>query len=186
MDNPRTLNQVFERRWVVPILAQLADEGGCKFVTLSSRLDGSRDALRASLSLLSSLGLVVPNSGHGHPMRPEYVLTNRGEMVSHPAKALVNALQRADSLDVGLKKWSMPTLHCVGLGSDRFRCIAQSLGTVTDRALSIALKDMNQLAFIEQTLQDGRPPYRLYSISRSAKNIASVLRDLDAVVGRNG
>jgi DNA-binding HxlR family transcriptional regulator len=183
MNEPHAFNQVFARRWAVPILARLADSGGCKFVTLSHDLGGSRSALMASLGLLDELGLVKPNSGLGHPMRPEYLLTSRGELVSHPSAALIHALKRASAIEVGLKKWSMPTIHAISAGADRFGNIVQSLGRATDRAVSLALNDMNNAALIGRVLRDGSPPHHVYTLSRSAKKLAPILVDIELAVG---
>ena len=49
------------------------------------------------------------NPGYGHPLRPEYVLTPRGFRLPACVR-LVEALQRLDFEDGGLKKWSIPVL----------------------------------------------------------------------------
>ncbi|MDF1808350.1 MAG: winged helix-turn-helix transcriptional regulator [Phycisphaerales bacterium] len=183
MPSPHALHQIFARRWTVPILALLANEGGCKFVTLTSRLEGSRDSLKASLELLNTLGFVSRNTGLGHPMRPEYILTSSGTIVSQPAAALVHALDRVGSIELGLKKWSMPTLHAVNMGSDRFSLITSSLGLATDRAVSLALGDMHNASMIRRDLIDGRPPFSSYHITGRAKNIVPILRDIDSALG---
>lgn len=186
MEAPSALNQVFARRWAVPILAQLAGEGGCKFVSLASNLEGSRASLKASLGLLDTLGLVIPNSGTGHPMRPEYVLTERGKMICEPAAALVRALDRAGELESGLKKWSMPTVHVVHGGADRFGDIVRALSSATDRAVSLALSDMQGSMYIDRNLVDGRPPFNVYRLSRKAKRFASILEAIDSVLCGDG
>ena len=43
-----------------------------------NRLGVGRESLRATLDALRELGLVQPTPGHGHPMRPEYLLTAAG------------------------------------------------------------------------------------------------------------
>ncbi|MBL4771057.1 MAG: winged helix-turn-helix transcriptional regulator [Planctomycetes bacterium] len=178
MQPPPSLAQVFERRWAVPILAELHGASGCKFVTLSSHLSGSRSALKASLGLLDDLGLVVPNPGHGHPMRPEYVLTPRGALVTQPARSLMRALQKADSLDLGLKKWSMPTVHAIACGQERFGTIAEALLSATDRAVSLALTELQDQALVRRQLTEGRPPRSIYTLDRKAKRFTPILADL--------
>tara|TARA_R110002073_G_scaffold118918_1_gene258297 strand:- start:144202 stop:144759 length:558 start_codon:yes stop_codon:yes gene_type:complete len=172
------LNQVFARRWAVPILAQLANIKGCKFVQLTNSLDGSRASLKSSLELLDTLGLVIPNPGHGHPMRPEYILTTRGEAISKPAFSLVHALEKMNAVDIGLKKWSMPTVHAIAIGSDRFKAITDTLGAATDRAVSLALTDLNTQRLIQCTLVPGRPPRNSYSLTRISTKVAPILQDM--------
>ncbi len=178
MPQHQSLNMVFARRWAVPILAQLANSSGCKFVTLTKNLDGARDSLKASLELLDTLGLVKPNAGHGHPMRPEYILTARGALISKPAASLVYALEKADTIELGLKKWSMPTLHAVDSGAERFNGIVDSLRSATDRAVSLALNDIQSMSMIQRTLIDSRPPRSAYTLTRKAKKLSPILIDM--------
>jgi len=186
MNTPHSLHHIFARRWAVPILALLADERGCKFVTLTSRLDGSRDSLKASLELLDTLGLVTRNTGLGHPMRPEYLLSARGIFVSQPAAALINALDRAGSIELGLKKWSMPTVHAVDSGADRFGMIASTLAIATDRAVSLALSDMSSASLIRRELKDGRPPFSSYRLTRKSQKLAPMLNDIESALHTSG
>ncbi len=183
MQDPLPLTRVFERRWAVPILADLDGSGGCKFVTLAAHLDGSRAALKASLGLLETLGLVIPNPGHGHPMRPEYLLTSRGALLTQPAKSLVRAMDKAQGMDLGLKKWSMPMLHVIHSGQERFSAIAQALGPATDRAVSLALTDLQDNAWVKRKLFDDRPPRSVYSIDRKAQRFVPILADLRFALG---
>ena len=182
MKNHPTLNQVFARRWAVPILAQLAGTQGSKFITLTNALDGSRAAIKASLDLLNTLGLVHPNPGTGHPMRPEYILTPKGKLISKPATALVKALNRTDLIDTGLKKWSMPTIHAIDTGAHRFAAITAALTTpqiaATDRAISLALTDLHTTSLIRRTLIDGSPPRNQYTLTHQSKRLAPILIDI--------
>lgn len=182
MNKHHSLNQIFARRWVVPILAQLADTNGCKFVTLTSKLNGSRSSLKASLEVLDSLGLVRPNTGTGHPMRPEYLLTNCGKLVSRPAAALVQTLEQLNEIELGLKKWSMPTLHAVSMGADRFGTIAHFLRSATDRAVSLALMDLQGVSMIHRNLIDGHPPHSSYKLAGKAKQLSPILTDIHQAI----
>lgn len=178
MNKPNPLNQVFQRRWAVPILAFLAHEGGCKFVTLANNLDGSRESLKASLDLLDTLGLVKPNHGYGHPMRPEYVLTDRGSLVSKPSAALIRTLDHANAMELGLKKWSMPVIYTVGSGSDRFGMIAGALRSATDRAVSLSLTELQAVSLIQRVIVDDRPPRNAYTLTRRGQCLSPVLADI--------
>lgn len=178
MTKAQNLNQIFTRRWTVPIMAQLANTNGCKFVTLTKSLEGSRTSLKSSLELLDTLGLVKPNSGQGHPMRPEYVLTARGKLVSNPAFVLIQTLDKTNSINIGLKKWSMPMIHAVGSGLDRFGAIADELQAASDRAVSLALSDLHSVALLQSNLVAGRPPRNAYALTRKSKRIAPILDDL--------
>lgn len=178
MSMPHSFNSIFARRWAVPILAQLVHTKGCKLVTLTNNLEGSRDSLKASLELLDTLGFVEPNPGRGHPMRPEYILTARGSLVSGPAASLVRAFDKAGMADLALKKWSMPTLHAVDSGANRFGSIVETLRSATDRAVSIALNDVQSMSMIQRTLIDDRPPRNAYTLTRKAKRLSPILVDM--------
>ena len=43
---------------------------------LQRRLDVTRDSLRRALDALIALGYVRRNEGYGHPLRPEYLITD--------------------------------------------------------------------------------------------------------------
>ena len=186
MKNTPTLNQIFARRWAVPILAQLAGTQGSKLVTLTNALDGSRAAIKASLQLLVALDLVHPNPGHGHPMRPEYLLTAKGKLISKPAAALVRSLDHANLLDSGLKKWSMPTIYAIDTGAHRFAAITAALSTpqttVTDRAISLTLTDLHTISLIHRTLVPGPPPRNQYTLTRQSKRLTPILADIHSAM----
>ena len=60
------------------MLAELERQRGARFVALANRLGVSRDSLTRTLGALIDAGFVARNPGHGHPLRPEYILTKRG------------------------------------------------------------------------------------------------------------
>ncbi|MGH2451320.1 MAG: winged helix-turn-helix transcriptional regulator, partial [Candidatus Limnocylindria bacterium] len=73
-----SISALFHHRWAAPVLAELDRSRGSRFVTLSNRLALSRESLRRTLTALIDAGLVMKNPGYGHPLRPEYILTERG------------------------------------------------------------------------------------------------------------
>src|SRR5262245_29802381 len=98
-----TLVALFHNRWSVPILAELHRQRGSRFVTLARTLGMSRESLRRTLAALIESGLVGRNPGYGHPLRPEYVLTTRGERVAARGEPLVRLLRELGLEEVGLK-----------------------------------------------------------------------------------
>ena len=87
------LAELFHRRWAVPILAELHRDRGAKFVTLAYRLSASQTAVRQTLDELIQRGFVRRNSGYGHPLRPEYLLTSRGDRLAPECTTLHDALK---------------------------------------------------------------------------------------------
>lgn len=164
--NPRqVLPVLFHRRWAAPILAELHPEGGAKIVTLARRTGATTQTARRTLDYLHGLELAFPNSGYGHPLRPEWLLAPRAAPLSEPCGELVQRLKRADAMELGLRKWSMPTLAAIAAGDDRFNAIFTSFAGVTPRAISLALRDMAAAAFIRREVVDGHPPSPVYTLA---------------------
>ncbi len=169
--DPSQLARLFHRRWSVPILAEMHAHGGCRFAQLTHSLEAGRQPVRDALDTLIDLGLVQSNPGYGHPLRPEYVLTRRGGVVGPPSQGLMTALRRAQAVDIGLRKWSMPTLASVGLGATRFGEIAHALDGATDRALSQSLGALGEIGLVERAIADGRPPAPRYALTRAGSRV---------------
>src|SRR4051812_19869059 len=81
---------------------------GSRFATLTGTLGVSGESLRRTLAFLVEESLVARNPGHGHPLRPEYVLTERGTEIAPACADVLAALGPNEA--VGLKKWSLPVL----------------------------------------------------------------------------
>jgi DNA-binding HxlR family transcriptional regulator len=120
-----SIARLFHHRWAAPILAELHRSKGSRFVTLSNRLDLGRESLRRTLTALIEAGLVMKNPGYGHPLRPEYVLTDRGREIAPSCARLIAALDRLGANDVGLKKWSMPAVLALASGECRYSELRQ-------------------------------------------------------------
>ena len=158
-------------RWSIPILSELHRDNGTKFVTLVQRLKISRDALSRTLEALTQLGLVKRNTGYGHPLRPEYILTTPGKQIGQHALELLNHLQQPDVTNIALKKWTLPILHALHHGINRFSSLRQTLPTISPRALTLTLQDLEQMAWLQR--QDGG-----YELSTSGKKLAETLEPL--------
>ncbi len=175
------LPELFHRRWALPVLGELARDGGAKVVTLRSRTGASRVGVRDALDALIGMGLAARNPGYGHPLRPEYILTPRGAEAAPLAATLWARLTRDGLGDVCLRKWSLATLTAVGPGGSRFTEIREGLGGVTDRALAGALRDLERVDLISRTIEDDRPPRPLYARTRRAGPIAELAEAIERV-----
>lgn len=172
------LARLFHRRWTVPVLAQLEREGGSRFVTLAFRLGASEGAVRSALGDLIESGLVAPNPGYGHPLRPEYVLTSRGERIGARCRRLDDALDQLALRAEALRKWTMPVLWAVGEGPARFTAVARALGGATDRVVAGALKDLCNASLLDRRIEEGFPPTSLYVPTPSARLVTPILAEL--------
>ena len=79
-------------RWAVALLADVAAHNGARFVELLHRLDLSRDSLSRTLDAAKAAGWIVPNPGRGHPLRPEYLLTQDGARMALAVEQLGDAV----------------------------------------------------------------------------------------------
>lgn len=169
------LVQLFHRRWAVPVLAELHRLDGAKFVQLEHRLGVSGTMLRLTLDDLVERGLVRPNPGYGHPLRPEYILAAPARGLAEHCAALDDHLARVDLTDIGLRKWSMPVLYVVGHGAERFGQVVDQLGAATDRAVALSLKDLAGVSLVSRSLVAAYPPIARYSATRRADRLVTVL-----------
>jgi DNA-binding HxlR family transcriptional regulator len=168
-----TLVALCHNRWSVPILAELHRQRGSRFVTLARTLGLSRESLRRTLAALTDAGLVGRNPGYGHPLRPEYVLTRAGTTVASACVPLVEALRRRELEEVGLKKWSLPTILALAGGPRRFSELRDALQVVSPRALALALKDLEAVDLVERRVTSDYPPATSYRLTQEARRLAA-------------
>jgi DNA-binding HxlR family transcriptional regulator len=173
-----TLVALFHNRWSVPILAELHRQRGSRFVTLARTLGMSRESLRRTLAALIESGLVGRNPGYGHPLRPEYVLTRAGDRIGAASRPLVERLRDKELEDVAFKKWSMPVVLALAEGPLRFSELRGRLAGVSPRALTLALKDLEETGLVDRRVTEDYPPSTLYRLTRDARSLAPLVRRL--------
>ena len=163
-------------RWLAPLMAHLAAEQGSRFAVLLARLGLSRSVLTASLAQLQESGWVRRNPGHGHPLRPEYVLTDKGAPIAAFAERVM-AQRRRLGLEPGqLPRWSLPLVARLDQDRARFSALRETLRPVTPRALSLTLKQMITTELIDRTLEDRFPPTALYGLTQRGARLAAAMR----------
>ena len=162
------LIELFHRRWSAPVLAELERQRGSRFVTLTRTLRIPRDSLRRTLDALVEMGLVGRNPGYGHPLRPEYVLTEAGRPVARRCARLVAVLE--GHRDVALRKWSLPVLVALERPS-RFSELRMELPGITARALAIALKDLEAAGLVERRVEAAYPPTAVYATTAGGRRL---------------
>ena len=173
-----TLVALFHNRWSVPILAELHRQRGSRFVTLARTLGMSRESLRRTLAALIESGLVGRNPGYGHPLRPEYVLTRRGDRIAARSRPLVGLLRDRGLEEVGLKKWSMPVVYALSHEPLRFSELRERLEGISPRALALALKELDAAGVVERRVTDDYPPATSYRLAADARRLASLVGEL--------
>ena len=165
------LTGLVHHRWNILVIAALHRHSGAKFVTLLNHLQVSRGSLSASLAHLTNLGYVIRNLGHGHPMRPEYLLTPQGVAIGDECLSLVRLLQRTGELDLAFRKWTLPLVFAIGERRLRFNQLRASLHDATPRAIAIGLKSLLANGWASRSLIDDYPPTAGYELRSKGQRI---------------
>lgn len=159
-------------RWLVPLLADLAGHKGARFVELIHRLGLSRDSCTRTLEAAARIGWVQRNPGHGHPLRPEHILTEAGAAAAARAATIAEA-QAAIGLPPGsTTRWGLPLVVGIGGGHDRFNALSRLLVPATPRALSQGLTALGSHGLVRREVIDTRPPASRYDLTASGRLLA--------------
>jgi DNA-binding HxlR family transcriptional regulator len=172
------LISLVHHRWNIPIVAELHRTDGAKFITLANRLGVGRASLSSSLEHLIGLGLVERNEGHGHPMRPEYLLTATGATIGDDCLSLIRILNRRDEADMALRKWTLPLVAAIGDRLSRFSDLKTVLRDATPRAITLGLKTLIQGRWAARTLIDEFPPTAGYELRPKGQRILTYVHEL--------
>lgn len=164
------LIELFHHRWAPPALALLGERGGARFVELQRRLDVGRESLQRALAALIDLGYTRPNTGYGHALRPEYVMTRSGRR----AAAIAARVVAAGDPETLLRKWSVPVLAELG-EQRRFSELRAGLTGVTPRALALALQDLERAGLVRREVLATRPPSSLYRPTAAGRRVQRAL-----------
>ena len=160
-------------RWLMPLLAAMAEqEGGARFAVLARRLAASRSVLSRGLDSLEEEGWVSRNPGHGHPLRPEYLLTEAGRPIAAWCARVMEERERLGLETGDLGRWSLPLLHRLDPGRKRFSRLQAELRPITPRALSLTLKHGLAADLVERRLEESFPPLALYSLTPRGRRLA--------------
>jgi DNA-binding HxlR family transcriptional regulator len=163
-------------RWLVPLMAHVGAEEGARFAAMRARLGLSRSALAASLAQLQEAGWLRRNPGHGHPLRPEYILTDAGAPIAAFAMKVMAARARLGLEPGQMPRWSLPLVATLGRDRARFSALRSALAPVTPRALSLTLKQMLSTRLVERALEDDFPPIAIYGLTGRGLRLAEAMR----------
>jgi DNA-binding HxlR family transcriptional regulator len=132
--------------------------------------------LAASLAALQEAGWLIRNPGHGHPLRPEYVLTPAGEPVAAFCQGVMARRERLGLEPGQLPRWSLPLIVRLDAEKARFSALRQALRPVTPRALSLTLKQMLSVGLVDRALEDDFPPIAIYDLTGRGRDLAAAMR----------
>lgn len=168
------LVKVTSRAWSLNILALLHAGTPGRQSALLSETGAGRTAFTQSLGHLLDLGLVERNPGHGHPLRPEYRLSSNGTDVAIIADNIKRATPQASSTLLR-RAWTIPVL--VASREPRyFNEIKSELATITDRALSVSLKQLEEQHWLERSINmEIRHPRPVYQVVNAGARICQAV-----------
>ncbi|EAV41748.1 hypothetical protein SIAM614_26476 [Stappia aggregata IAM 12614] len=159
------------KAWSLKILAQLHAGIPGRQAPLIGSTGASRSSFAASLDHLFHLGLLERNPGHGHPLRPEFRLTDKGKAVAAMASRIEEIVPDEEAFAVLRRSWTVPILAVTGTPS-RFSSIKSGLGPVTDRALSKSLGVLEEREWLRRDIDlSQRTPFPIYLAVNAGLNI---------------
>lgn len=164
-----------QSRWMVAVLADLAAHGGARFVELAHRLKLSRDSMVRTLEAATTHGWVERNPGHGHPLRPEYILTAEGQRLALPATKIENARHLTGLEPGALARWSVPIIYSINAGHRRFNDLSRALPPASPRALSQGLRRLAGQQLLVREIITGYPPASVYSLTEPGRMLAEAV-----------
>ncbi|WP_109313091.1 winged helix-turn-helix transcriptional regulator [Ruegeria sp. AU67] len=156
------LVKLTSRAWSLNILALMHEGMPGRQAPLLAATSAGRTAFAQSLDHLIQLGFLERNPGHGHPLRPEFQLTQTGETAAEIASRIVNAVP--DDADFALlrRSWTAPILALTDR-PQRFSTLKSGLITISDRALSTSLHRLEEQEWIQRDIDaTHRLPFPTY------------------------
>ena len=159
----------------MPIIWVLYTGGPLTFSALHTRLGASRETLSQTLDDLCTNGAVArPGFRRG-----TYSLTEAGKLMGETAGGAVDVVRETETLQVALKKWPMLVLTAAGRGGRRYGELADMLPGITPRALSQALRDLEEANLVSRTIEPERGRSATYSLTERG---ALMFPQMDALV----
>jgi DNA-binding HxlR family transcriptional regulator len=162
-------------RWFVPLLARAGREDGVRFASLLASLAISRSMLGATLDQLLRKGWLMRNPGHGHPLRPEYLLTEAGRPVGAWCERVMEARERLGLDNQALGRWSLPLVARLDRRWERFSWLEAQLSPISPRSLSLGLKQLLEAGLADRRLEDAFPPRPLYGLTGRGQRLARAM-----------
>lgn len=151
-----------KKGWALSTLGALGNGAMARIHPLANALQTSPISIKAAIDHLMALGLVMDNPGHGHPLRPEFALTPSGENLAPHAQEILRQGARQNVSPLLRKRWALPIVNALDEARS-FSQLRQSLRPVTDRALSLSLKDLTRASMVRRKVIGAHmPPRTLY------------------------
>lgn len=166
-----SLVKLTAKAWSLSILQSLHSGVPGRKAPLLVASGAGRTAFDQSLTHLIDLNLLERNPGHGHPLRPEFRLTDQGQQAARMAADIFDAAPRQPDRALLRRRWTVPIL-AVMPKAGQFGELKRALAPITDRALSQALKSLENVGWVSRQVDPGsRPPRALYNVRGAGARI---------------
>lgn len=168
----KLLVKITSRAWALDILAHMHRGVRGRQAALLTATGAGRTAFGASLVHLMELGLVMRNPGHGHPLRPEFVLTDQGVIAAEMADRVLSEVPDETETKLLRKSWTVPVL-ALAAKPKRFSELKPGLGAITDRALSTSLQRLEAQDWVAREIDvSERVPFPTYQAVNAGARIS--------------
>lgn len=186
------LLRLTHHRWVIPLVVAVGP--GERFAVLQRKLGVARQTLTRAVDAARDLGLVRRNPGHGHPLRPEYLLTPAGERIRESCARILRAARAADAGELVARKWVLPVLASLsrpvgpgGSGAMSFAELQRAAAPITPAALTTTLDELLEAGWIQRderaASRPGRAPYRIARGTEAARRARMAARGARELAG---
>ena len=166
------------RSWSLHILAALHRGTAGRQAPLLAATGASRTSFGQSLKHLITLNLLERNPGHGHPLRPEFRLTAKGQRIAAIAHQVLTLENNQTDKTLLRRTWTLPIL-AVSNRPRHFSHLKSHLPAITDRALSQSLKSIEAHDWIARSIDtQSRPPRPLYHAINEGAQISAIAQRL--------
>lgn len=158
----KLLVKLTSRAWSLNILALMHAGVAGRQAPLLAATSASRTSFSASIDHLVRLGQLERNPGHGHPLRPEFKLTETGVIAAEMASRILKCTPDEQGSVLLRRNWTVPILALTGKPK-RFSNLRSELGAITDRALSSSLRQLEDREWVRRDIDvSSRVPYPTY------------------------
>ena len=126
--------------------------------------------LSRHLVALEGFGWIMRNPGHGHPLRPEYLLSGTGAPIAAWCARVMRERARLGLEPEAIGRWSLPLVGQLQAGWQRFSELERALVPITPRALSLTVQQS-----IAHDLARRSADRRRYGLTPRGADLASIL-----------
>lgn len=173
-----TFVKLCSRAWALPALAALKTGVSARVAPVAHATGAGRTAMGHTFTHLLDRDCIKRNPGHGHPLRPEFVLTDTGKRAATMASDLLSTVTNEDERAILRKAWTLPIFATLE-GKTRYADMRTLLSPITDRSLLLALKDMQAHQWVARSVDAvAAPPAVYYDLTPKGTAVQKIVSQI--------